>query len=406
MTFCDEEIKFFMKESTFIYCITSFTFLVVGFFILVQRAFSFFEKKGIPRGGVPRVPFGNVKDVIYQECNFNIHLWKYYNRFKRKKFHFAGLYILFKPFVMMMDPFLIYTVLTDKKHFQSQKDISKLFKDEIQDQLLEKYDTLEEIIYKSLVEKSYNLDYESLDAFFVETSSAILGLPITQNKKYSSNLLHYFSLCHESVWKIFTPNSSYNKNLKSQIANEILRRKKNDLRKFDLINSLSENNTSDFEEILDFCFDSMEYSKSITQFCLYELCQNSDIQQEIIGEVRRFRKDERKITRKNLNQLAILDATIKECLRKYPPRATIMKKCCEDFKNEKYKLNIPRHCMTVISVYGVHHDPMNFPNPEEFDPDRFYEENDKYLKSYSFVPFGDDENTEICKLHYSQNDVE
>lgn len=47
-----------------------------------------------------------------------------------------------------------------------------------------------------------------------------------------------------------------------------------------------------------------------------------------------------------------------------------------------------KECLTVVSVFGIHHDQLNFPNPEQFDPDRFYVENEKYMKSYSFIPFG------------------
>ncbi|CAM4815651.1 unnamed protein product [Rotaria magnacalcarata] len=42
-----------------------------------------------------------------------------------------------------------------------------------------------------------------------------------------------------------------------------------------------------------------------------------------------------------------------------------------------------------IFIYGVHHDPNVFPQPERFDPNRFYEstEVNEERSPYAFVPF-------------------
>src|SRR5699024_6703180 len=41
-----------------------------------------------------------------------------------------------------------------------------------------------------------------------------------------------------------------------------------------------------------------------------------------------------------------------------------------------------------IPIYAVHHSEHNFPNPEQFLPDRFLPENKAQLKPYTFIPFG------------------
>lgn len=43
----------------------------------------------------------------------------------------------------------------------------------------------------------------------------------------------------------------------------------------------------------------------------------------------------------------------------------------------------------IIPVYGIHHDPEYYPNPEIFDPDRFSVEGKKSRDSISWLPFGD-----------------
>jgi cytochrome P450 len=42
----------------------------------------------------------------------------------------------------------------------------------------------------------------------------------------------------------------------------------------------------------------------------------------------------------------------------------------------------------IIPIYGLHHDPDYFPNPDKFDPERFSPENKYKINPYTFSPFG------------------
>ena len=44
--------------------------------------------------------------------------------------------------------------------------------------------------------------------------------------------------------------------------------------------------------------------------------------------------------------------------------------------------------LLYVPVYAIHHDPDNFPNPEQFKPDRFMPENKSNIIPYTFLPFG------------------
>ena len=44
--------------------------------------------------------------------------------------------------------------------------------------------------------------------------------------------------------------------------------------------------------------------------------------------------------------------------------------------------------MVLIPVYGIHRDPNNYPNPDEFDPERFSDKNKSKIKPYTYLPFG------------------
>lgn len=48
---------------------------------------------------------------------------------------------------------------------------------------------------------------------------------------------------------------------------------------------------------------------------------------------------------------------------------------------------IPSGTSLMISSYNLHRDPKQFPNPEEFDPDRFLPENSTSRHPYAYVPF-------------------
>lgn len=44
--------------------------------------------------------------------------------------------------------------------------------------------------------------------------------------------------------------------------------------------------------------------------------------------------------------------------------------------------------MVVFSIYSLHRDSKLFPEPEEFDPERFNEVNKHKIPQYGYIPFG------------------
>lgn len=53
------------------------------------------------------------------------------------------------------------------------------------------------------------------------------------------------------------------------------------------------------------------------------------------------------------------------------------------------KVSIPKHTNVLIPVWAIHRDPEIYPHPEEFDPERFNDENEKHRHSMNYLPFGD-----------------
>lgn len=50
---------------------------------------------------------------------------------------------------------------------------------------------------------------------------------------------------------------------------------------------------------------------------------------------------------------------------------------------------IEKGVSVIVPIWGLHHDPKYFPNPDEFDPERFNEENKQNIVPCSYLPFGE-----------------
>ena len=49
--------------------------------------------------------------------------------------------------------------------------------------------------------------------------------------------------------------------------------------------------------------------------------------------------------------------------------------------------NIPANTTIFLGTFSLHRDPGNFPDPELFQPERFYPENIRGRHPYAYVPF-------------------
>lgn len=78
-----------------------------------------------------------------------------------------------------------------------------------------------------------------------------------------------------------------------------------------------------------------------------------------------------------------------ETLRKYPFGPFLNRHCDEDYMIDETGLTIEKGISVIIPLYGIHHDPKYFPDPNKFDPERFSDENRKSIEGCTYLPFGD-----------------
>lgn len=56
--------------------------------------------------------------------------------------------------------------------------------------------------------------------------------------------------------------------------------------------------------------------------------------------------------------------------------------------SDEKPVHIEKGTVVWIPVYGIHHNPSIYPDPERFDPERFNDDNKKNINPYVYLPFG------------------
>jgi cytochrome P450 len=77
---------------------------------------------------------------------------------------------------------------------------------------------------------------------------------------------------------------------------------------------------------------------------------------------------------------------IQEALRLYPPFWMFDREAVAD--DRVGDVVIPRGSTVIVYVYGAHHAARHWPNPENFDTERFTKANDKLRTPFTYLPFG------------------
>jgi hypothetical protein len=98
-----------------------------------------------------------------------------------------------------------------------------------------------------------------------------------------------------------------------------------------------------------------------------------------------------------------------ETLRKYPILPFLDRTCFSEYKlsspSGNKAITLPAGTGVFVSVLGIQHDPLYFPQPDMFDPDRFTEQNKRSRPNYTYIPFGEGPrmcigNITLSILHY------
>jgi cytochrome P450 len=143
------------------------------------------------------------------------------------------------------------------------------------------------------------------------------------------------------------------------------------------------------DEALTLFLAGHETTANALMWSWYLLSQNPASATKFYDEVDRVLAG-RLPTFDNLPRLKYTEGVFAEAMRLYPPAWVIGRRAKTEFTMGEF--SVPARSILMISPYVVHRDPRWFPDPTQFNPDRWSLPDDR--PKFSYVPFGG--GTRIC----------
>ncbi|KAK3908197.1 Cytochrome P450 4c3 [Frankliniella fusca] len=142
------------------------------------------------------------------------------------------------------------------------------------------------------------------------------------------------------------------------------------------------------DELLMYITAASETTVSALNFAFKMLSLRPDIQKNLCEEVSSLLgrgATKRSIVAQDLSKLQYAEKFLKEVLRMFPSIPLSARQINEDTELGGHVL--PKGTTLVVNYFGLHRDPVNWPDPLRFDPERFSPEQSQGRHPYAFVPF-------------------
>jgi cytochrome P450 len=140
------------------------------------------------------------------------------------------------------------------------------------------------------------------------------------------------------------------------------------------------------DELLTLFLAGHETTALTLTYTFYLLATNPDAEVELHAEIDRVLAD-RPAMASDVPSLHYAENVIKESMRMYPPAWTIGREATEDVEIGDYFL--PKGTNVLMAQWIVHRDARFWPEPLQFRPSRWDEEQTKQLPRCAYFPFGD-----------------
>lgn len=78
-------------------------------------------------------------------------------------------------------------------------------------------------------------------------------------------------------------------------------------------------------------------------------------------------------------------------MRKHSPAPILNRICTEEIDLPSTNIDVPKDMLITIPVFGLHRDPLIYPDPDisRFDPERFNGDKIATRHPYTYLPFGE-----------------
>lgn len=124
------------------------------------------------------------------------------------------------------------------------------------------------------------------------------------------------------------------------------------------------------EDITIFFFAGRDTMAHTLQMLVYYLCKHDNYKKQIQDEIESLKGD---FSVGSINSLPMLDATLKETLRHYGPTTTILPKVAmESHSLINGKITIKEGTIVSLGIQELHYDPLYYPDPHRFFPERWF----------------------------------
>ncbi|KAF3331288.1 cytochrome P450 93A2-like protein [Carex littledalei] len=142
--------------------------------------------------------------------------------------------------------------------------------------------------------------------------------------------------------------------------------------------------------ILDIFTAGTDSSASTIEWTLSELINHPKIMQKLREEIDRIVGKDRVVGEADVPNLPYLNAVVKEIMRIHPAAPIAYRISTKETIIGGY--TIPANTTVAVNLYSTGRDPKYWVNPDEFRPERFFEESNTNLDvkglHYQLIPFG------------------
>ena len=138
------------------------------------------------------------------------------------------------------------------------------------------------------------------------------------------------------------------------------------------------------DEVMTLFLAGHETTALALSWTWYLLSQYPDVEAKLMAELESALSG-RTPRVEDLPELKYAEAIVKETLRLYPPAWAFGRQVTEDCEIGGYP--VPKGRQLYFFPWVMHRDPRYFDNPEEFRPERWFDERVKQLPKYAYFPF-------------------
>ncbi|PWA53257.1 cytochrome P450 monooxygenase [Artemisia annua] len=160
----------------------------------------------------------------------------------------------------------------------------------------------------------------------------------------------------------------------------------------DALHTLQQKYDLSYDTIIGLLWDmitaGMDTTSISVEWAMAELVKHPRVQQKAQEELDRVIGNDRIMSETDFSKLPYLQAIAKEALRLHPPTPLML----PHKANTSVKLggyDVPKGSIVSVNVWAIARDPAIWKDPEEFRPERFFEEDvDVKGHDYRLLPFG------------------